>query len=377
MNRIYMKTEICCGCDALKRLSSIPAEHVMIITDAFMVQSGTVDIIKKYLTGCPVSVFDRVVPDPPLSVITEGVKALAAKEADVVIALGGGSSLDAAKAIKEVATRAGMSKVKTCVAIPTTSGTGSEVTRFAVITDPVKKIKYPMALESMLPDIAILDPELTTTVPASVTADTGMDVITHCLESYVSKEANDFSDALAEKALQLVFRWLKQACTCGDDLLAREKLHNASCLAGMSFEAAGLGLNHGIAHSIGSKLHIPHGKINAMLLPLVLDYNSGLDDPDAHLYVETAQKYQRIARLLGLPAINTYIGAKNLVHAVRELNRDIKIPTTLRDLGKTPEQVRSLEAEIVKDAMNDVCTASNPRTPTAQGVSKILKQLIG
>lgn len=377
MNRIYMKTEICCGCDALKRLSAIPADHVMIITDSFMVQSGMVDKIKKYLTGCPVSVFDRVVPDPPLTVITDGVRALAAKGADVIIALGGGSSLDAAKAIKEVAKRAGKSNVKTCVAIPTTSGTGSEVTRFSVITDPVNQIKYPLAMESMLPDLAILDPELTVTVPASVTADTGMDAITHCLESYVSKEANDFSDALAEKALQLAFGWLLKACVNGTDLLAREKLHNASCLAGMSFEAAGLGLNHGIAHSVGGKLHIPHGRINAMLLPLVLDYNSGLDGPDRRPFLAAAEKYQRIARLLGLPAATTYIGAKNLVHAVRELNRAVGIPATLKELGKDPEQARSLEAEIAEDALKDICTASNPRTPTKQDVCNILKQLIG
>lgn len=377
MNRIYMKTEICCGCDALKRLSSISAEHVMIITDAFMVQSGMVDKIKKYLTSCPVSVFDRVVPDPPLTVIMEGVRALAAKGADVIIALGGGSSLDAAKAIKEVAGRTGKSKVKTCVAIPTTSGTGSEVTRFAVITDPVKQVKYPLEMESMLPDIAILDPELPLTVPASVTADTGMDVITHCLESYVSKEANDFSDALAEKALQLAFEWLPKACADGTDLLAREKLHNASCLAGMSFEAAGLGLNHGIAHSVGGKLHIPHGKINAMLLPLVLDFNSGLDCPQRHSYLATAEKYRRIAKQLDLPATTTYIGAKNLVHAVRGLNRRLGIPATLKELGKDLEQAKSLEAEIAEDALKDVCTASNPRTPTKQDICNILKQLIG
>lgn len=377
MNRIYMKTEICCGRDALERLSSIPAEHVMIITDSFMAQSGAVERIKEHITGCPVSVFDKVVPDPPLPLVTEGVKALADTGADVVIALGGGSSLDAAKAIKEVAARAGKSRVRTCVAIPTTSGTGSEVTRFAVITDPVKQVKYPLAMESMLPDIAILDPALTATVPSSVTADTGMDVITHCLESYVSKEANDFSDALAEKALQLAFGWLRQASSDGGDLEAREKLHNASCLAGMSFESAGLGLNHGIAHSVGGKLHIPHGKINAMLLPLVLDYNSGLDSPEARKHAGTAEKYQRMAKLLGLPAANPYIGAKNLVHAVRELNRSLRIPATLRELGKDPAEVRAMETELAAGALRDVCTASNPRVPTEQDVRRILTQLIG
>lgn len=377
MNRIYMKTEICCGRDSLSRLSAIRDNRVMIVTDSFMAESGAVDKIKEYLTGCHVSVFDRIVPDPPLPLIAQGVAALESTGADVMIALGGGSSLDAAKAIRQVAHRMGKSQVKTCVAIPTTSGTGSEVTEFAVVTDPVRQVKYPLAMESMLPDIAILDPALTVTAPESVTADTGMDVITHCLESYVSERANDFSDALAEKALQLAFTWLPRAYAHGSDLEAREKMQNASCLAGMSFESAGLGLNHGIAHAVGGKLHIPHGRINAMLLPLVLDYNADLSQYGVGAYSEAARKYQRIAGLLGLPAGNPYIGTKNLVHEIAGMNQSLSIPETLRELGKKREELTALEDVIVADALKDICTASNPRTPTEGDIRRILNRLAG
>ena len=232
----------------------------MIVTDRFMAGIGVPDKVAGHLTRCQVSVFDGVVPDPPIEVVAAGVQALQDCGAEVMIAVGGGSTIDAAKAIRAVAKET--LHIDTdrweCFAVPTTSGTGSEVTDYAVITDRAKGIKYPLDSQALRPPVAILDPELTVSAPASVTADAGMDVLTHALEAYVSKGANDFSDALCEKAVSLVLslpaRWpFRTAQTCWP----REKMHNASCMAGLAFNSAGLGLNHGMAHAIGAKLTSP------------------------------------------------------------------------------------------------------------------------
>ena len=379
MKEFSFSTRIFFGEGALERLRKVEDKRVMIVTDRFMANVGVPDKVAGYLTRCQVSVFDGVVPDPPIEVVAAGVQALQESGAEAMIAVGGGSTIDAAKAIRAVAKET--LHIDTdrweCFAVPTTSGTGSEVTEYAVITDRAKGIKYPLESKALRPPVAILDPQLTVSAPASVTADAGMDVLTHAIEAYVSKGANDFSDALCEKAVSLVFRFLPLAFQDGTDLLAREKMHNASCMAGLAFNSAGLGLTHGMAHAVGGKLHIPHGRINAMLLPHIIQFNANLAGVRGGEYALAAKKYQRLAKTLDLPAPSVRLGVSNLLREVEHLNRVLKIPATLKEWGGDLEQVKQLWDEMVSAALADVTTSTNPRPATAENVSAILQRLMG
>ena len=379
MKEFSFSTRIFFGEGALERLRKVEDKRVMIVTDRFMANMGVPDKVAGYLTRCQVSVFDGVVPDPPIEVVAAGVQALQESGAEAMIAVGGGSTIDAAKASRAVAKET--LHIDTdrweCFAVPTTSGTGSEVTEYAVITDRAKGIKYPLDSKALRPPVAILDPQLTVSAPASVTADAGMDVLTHAIEAYVSKGANDFSDALCEKAVSLVFRFLPLAFQDGTDLLARENMHNASCMAGLAFNSAGLGLTHGMAHAVGGKLHIPHGRINAMLLPHIIQFNAYLAGVRGGEYALAAKKYKRLAKTLDLPAPSVRLGVSNLLREVEHLNRVLKIPATLKEWGGDLEQVKQLWDEMVSAALADVTTSTNPRPATAENVSAILQRLMG
>ncbi|HBL36534.1 MAG TPA: bifunctional acetaldehyde-CoA/alcohol dehydrogenase, partial [Firmicutes bacterium] len=266
----------------------------------------------------------------------------------------------------------------TFVAIPTTSGTGSEVTAFAVITDKQKKIKYPLTDYELTPDIAILDPELVLTVPKSVTADTGMDVLTHAIEAYVSVMASDYTDALAEKAIKLVFEYLPLAYQDGKHKEAREKMHNASCLAGMAFTNAFLGLNHSMAHILGGKFHLPHGRANAILLPYVIQYNAAKPSKFAafpqYEFYQAPERYAEIARFLGLPAATTEEGVTSLIQAIRNLNGEFGIPLSLQETGISREEFQREVAEMADIAFNDQCTGANPRMPLVAEIEELYLQ---
>lgn len=376
MNKIRFKIEIWSGDNALNALETINQQHIFIVTDPFMVESGKIESITAKLTDQnELKIFSDIVPDPPINKIISGMTALNEFNATVVIAVGGGSAIDAAKAMKFFAQRVfKKQETITFIAVPTTSGTGSEVTNFSVLTDAEAGVKYPLVTDDILPQVALLDANLVKTAPQNITADTGMDVLTHCLEAYVSINATDFSDAFAEKAFQLVFENIEKVSRNGDDLSARQKMHHASCLAGMAFNLANLGLNHGIAHAAGAKFHIPHGRLNTILLPQIIKYNANLEND---LNSTAAQRYSHLAKLIGLSASNPRIGIRSLTNAICQLRKKLNMPDSFRNYGLTKETFNHYKNDIAQAALRDGTTKSNPRKPNKEDVLSILDASFG
>lgn len=370
------RTEIVFGEGLLDRLHAYRGQRVGIVTDEFMAKSGPLARVLTHLEGCEVKVFAEAIPEPPLSTVSKGARLFADFRPEVVLALGGGSPIDAAKAILAVVGAMDTTRPIRFVAIPTTSGTGSEVTSFAVISDPDNGRKFPLISRDIVPDVAILDPEFVRTAPPKVTADTGMDVITHAIEAVVARGASNFSDAFAEKSLELAFAHLPSAYDDGNDIRARDAMHQASCLAGLAFTEAGLGVNHGLAHAIGGRMHLVHGRINAVLMPHVIAWNAGLAD-EAPGCRETAGRYARIAVRVGLDVPSTRAGVIALIRAIEALNARFSIPPTLRGLGIDIEDYRRAIPDLAAAAMADACTAGNPRRPTLAELEMLLERVGG
>ena len=376
--------------------------RAFIVTDESMVKFGYVDKILEQLRKrrqyVHSEIFSAVEPDPSFDTINAGVIAMNAFKPDVIIALGGGSAIDAAKGMwlfyeqpdadpeglklkfmdirKRTYKFPKLGQKAQMVAIPTTSGTGSEVTSFAVITDKKKNIKYPLADYELTPDVAIIDPNLVMTLPKRLTADTGMDVLTHVIESYVSVMASDYTDGLSEKAVQLVFENLPEAYEHGDNKLAREKMHNASCIAGMAFTNAFLGLNHSIAHKLGGEFHIPHGRANAIVLPYVIAYNAKKPSKfvsfPKYEYFIADEKYAKLAKMLGLKAKDTQEGVHSLIEAIKELMVKLEMPKSIKECGIDEKEFLSKVDELSDRAFEDQCTTVNPRLPLVSEIKQIL-----
>ena len=362
MERFQLKTAISFGNDALAALEELAGQRVMVITDDFLARSGLLDQVLARLKGCTVEKYTDVVPDPPLVMVAQGARKLANFKPQAVVAFGGGSAMDCAKAMVEFGKKMGAPGEIRVYAVPTTAGTGSEVTSFAVLTDPVRGIKYPLVDDELLPDQAILDPALLAGVPPSVTADTGMDVLTHAAEAYVAKGASPYSDALAEKAFTLAWENLRPAWESQGESRAKRQMLLASNLAGMAFNAAGLGLCHSLAHALGGKFHVPHGRLNALIFPHVLRFNAAVR--------EAAAKYGQLARLCGLAP-----NPRALAAGWNRLRAQLKLPDRLTACGVETRQLHAALDELTAAALGDLCAPANPRSASAEDVKALLKEL--
>lgn len=375
MEKIRFGTTLYTGENSLGRLSEFENEKVLIVTDNFIAKSQILQTVLSYFhPSVETTVFSEVIPDPPIDAIVKGLEQTKEVRPTMLIALGGGSAIDAAKAMLYFGRQSGIYDKIPFIAIPTTSGTGSEVTDFSIITDSEKEVKYPLITDEILPDEAILDATLVAELPPTQTADTGIDVLTHALEAYVSVKANDLTDALAEKAIVLVFAYLERAYKDGSDQEAREKMHMASCLAGLAFNHASLGINHGIAHAAGAKFHIAHGRLNGILLPHVIRYNSGVRSTDYGNLNETAKRYTKISKLLGLSAGNPRMGVRSLANAIVALEKRLNMPTSFSAWGLDKQAFETHKVEIAQDALKDRCSKTNPVQASEEDIVAILEQ---
>ena len=370
MKTFSVPTRVYSGNGSLAVLARFTGKHILIVCDGFLARSPLIALLQSALpTDNRISIFSEIAPDPTIDTVVQGVAHMRDLRPDVVIAFGGGSALDAAKAIVWFSRQCGV-EIETCVAIPTTSGTGSEVTSACVISDAQKGIKYPLFNAALYPDLAILDPALVVSVPANITANTGMDVLTHALEAYVSPRASDFTDALAEKAAQIVFRYLPVAVRKGDCLATRGKLHNASTLAGMAFSQAGLGINHAIAHQLGGQFHLPHGLANALLLTRIIRFNA--QNPRA------VKRYVRFAKACRLcpEGANDAASVNALIYHIRQLKKQCAIPPFSAVLRASKQDFAQRIPAMAQAALADVTLATNPRAADARAIHALLEGLI-
>ncbi|QIL45890.1 bifunctional acetaldehyde-CoA/alcohol dehydrogenase [Vagococcus coleopterorum] len=375
--------------------------RVFLVCDEGMVKFGyadrVIETLRKRKNDVQIEMFSDVEPDPSSDTVYKGTERMVAFQPDTVIALGGGSAMDAAKGMwlffehpdteffgakqKFLDIRKRAYKIPTAekakfVCIPTTSGTGSEVTPFAVITDSETGVKYPLADYALTPDVAIIDPQFVLSVPRSVTADTGMDVLTHAIESYVSVMASDYTRGLSLQAIKLVFENLEASCDRPNEE-NREKMHNASAMAGMAFANAFLGICHSIAHKCGGEYHIPHGRTNAILLPHVIRYNA--KDPSKHAifpkydYFRADEDYAEIARFLGLKGTTTTELVESLANEVTDLGRRVGIDMSFKAQGVTDKQLNSTVDRLAELAYEDQCTTANPKEPLISELKGIIE----
>ena len=380
MNKFEVITDIYFGDNALERLSQLEKKKAFVISDPFVVESGLIRHITRPLDRGDVDYvhYTDVCADPTTEKVINGISAAVKENPDYLIAVGGGSAMDLAKAIRKIANQMDKNFNPALIAIPTTSGTGSEVTSFSVITDSETHSKIPLASPDMTPDEAILDEVLVKSVPASVTADTGMDVLTHAIEAYVSINNNEFSGALAEKSVEICGQFLYRSYMDNNDAHARRKVHIAACLAGLAFNSASLGLNHGMAHQLGSNFHIPHGRANAMLRPHIIEFNANINKHSRSQkeYLPAVKKYATVANNLGLSSYNKIMSVRSLVNWTQFMLKEMDIPLSISQMGNiTEEEYMAAIPAMADAAIADACTATNPRPVTRADVMQIYRDL--
>ena len=379
MSRFTIPRDLYYGDNAMEELKNLKGHKKAIIVTggSSMKRGGFLDKCEKILkeTGLEIKIFDGVEPDPSIETVYKGAEAMREFQPDVIVALGGGSALDAAKAMwvfyeypekkfDDIKTPFTMPKLRQkaiFAAIPSTSGTASEVTAFSVITDYSTNIKYPLADFEITPDIAILDYSIPMTMPETVSADTGMDALTHSIEAYVAGLRTDITDALAMKAIDMIVHNIEKAVK--GDKEGRAKLHVAQCLAGMAFSNALLGIVHSLAHKTGAEFHITHGRCNAILLPFVIQYNSKV----------CADRFADRARMLKLSGNTDAELTAALVNKVKELNTKLGIKKTYKENGVTEDHFKQKCDDIAKNAVADPCTGSNPRETDVSNMKKVLE----
>ena len=397
--KVYFKK----GCMpvALNELRDVMGKKkAFLVTDSFLYQNGYTKPITDKLDelGIAYTVFSNVQPDPTLANAQEGAKAMAAFQPDVIIALGGGSAMDAGKIMwvmyehpevdfqdlamrfvdirKRVYTFPKMGEKAYFVAIPTSSGTGSEVTPFAVITDQESGVKYPLADYELLPNMAIVDVDNMMSQPKGLTSASGVDVLTHALEAYASVMATDYTDGLALKAMKSVFEYLPRAYENGADLEARQKMADASCMAGMAFANAFLGVCHSMAHKLGAFHHLPHGVANALMISLVVAYNSEEVPPkmgtfSQYQYPHTMARYAECARFCGVSAASDEEAVRKLIEKIEGLKKAVGIKATIRDYGMDEKYFLDTLDAMVEQAFDDQCTGANPRYPLMSEIKEM------
>ena len=358
MERFSCGTEIVSGAGAVSVLRELGAKRLFLVTDPFFVKNGQAQQVAA-AAACPhMELFDKVVPDPGVELAAEGTARLKAFAPDLLVALGGGSAMDCAKAIGYF----GKGDYKVA-AIPTTSGSGSEVTDFAILTH--NQVKHPLVDQRLRPDLAILDSDFLQELPKSLIADAGFDVLAHAVEAYGAKKSGVMTDLLAKEAFSSAYAALPASYAGRKEV--RLKVHLAATMAGLAFSQAGLGLCHAIAHSLGGMFHVPHGRLNAILLPAVISCNAGV----------AGKKYAQLARAAGLGGSADTIAVRNLRNGLIRLRRELNLPETLAQAGVAPQAVWANVGQIVSAALADPCCETNPQPPEEFLVRRILEEVTG
>lgn len=358
MQKFHCSTLLYSGDGSIRALGEMKIKKLLLVCDPFFADNGVAQTVIHAANSPENRIFSQIVPDPSVTLAAKGAAEVNAFLPDTVIALGGGSTMDTAKAMVY------FSNIHPkFIAIPTTSGSGSEVTDFAILTH--EGVKHPLVDQQLRPDIAILDSQLLNSLPASLIADGGFDLISHALEAYVSSNHSPFSDLMASKAFETASEQL-QASFDGDTSV-RGNIHTAATMAGIAFSQAGLGICHAIAHSLGGEFHTPHGRLNAILLPAVIDTNASA----------CGQRYAEIARSVNLSCGSDHMALRSLKNALIRLRRNLKLPETLYQAGISPTDLQSKMDLLVDAALSDPCCSTNPVAPDKNMIRRIINEVAG